>query len=278
MNLIKSPLNYVGGKFKLLPQILPLFPKNVDTFYDVFGGGGNVAINVNANKVVYNDLNLRVVQILEAFKKKSTTSLLYDIDILIDKYNLSKTNRDGFLALRDHYNKSDEKSPIELYALICYAFNYQIRFNGKGEYNMPFGKDRSSFNGALREKFVAFCDELHSKDIVFTNSDFREYADIEFNEGDFVYCDPPYYNSTACYNERDGWTENDELALYDFLRDLTAKNVRWALSNNLSTNDLLGKFTVENACQIHYLNADYGNCNYHKKDRAKAQEVLITNY
>ena len=34
---IKSPLNYVGGKYKLLPQILPLFPKNIDTFIDLFG-------------------------------------------------------------------------------------------------------------------------------------------------------------------------------------------------------------------------------------------------
>lgn len=38
-SLIKSPLNYVGGKYKLLPQILPLFPDRIRTFYDVFGGG-----------------------------------------------------------------------------------------------------------------------------------------------------------------------------------------------------------------------------------------------
>ena len=38
-DLIKSPLNYTGGKFKLLPQILPLFPDNIDTFVDLFAGG-----------------------------------------------------------------------------------------------------------------------------------------------------------------------------------------------------------------------------------------------
>ena len=59
---IKSPLNYVGGKHKLLPQILPLFPKNINTFIDLFGGGFNVGINVSAKEVVYNDLNLPVVQ------------------------------------------------------------------------------------------------------------------------------------------------------------------------------------------------------------------------
>ena len=48
--MIKSPMNYVGGKYKLLPQILPLFPKNIETFVDLFCGGFNVGINVEAKK------------------------------------------------------------------------------------------------------------------------------------------------------------------------------------------------------------------------------------
>lgn len=35
----KNPFNYTGSKYKLLPQILPLFPSNIDTFVDLFGGG-----------------------------------------------------------------------------------------------------------------------------------------------------------------------------------------------------------------------------------------------
>lgn len=53
--LIKSPLNYTGGKFKLLPQLLPLFPDNINTFIDLFCGGCNVGINVKANKIICND-------------------------------------------------------------------------------------------------------------------------------------------------------------------------------------------------------------------------------
>ena len=45
--MIQSPLNYTGGKFKLLPQILPLFPKNINTFVDLFCGGCNVGINID---------------------------------------------------------------------------------------------------------------------------------------------------------------------------------------------------------------------------------------
>ena len=60
---IKSPLNYTGGKHKLLPQILPLFPEEINTFVDLFTGGGNIAVNVNANKIIANDNDKHVVDI-----------------------------------------------------------------------------------------------------------------------------------------------------------------------------------------------------------------------
>lgn len=274
----KSPLNYVGGKFKLLPQIVPLFPEKINTFYDIFGGGANVSANVNANKIVYNDINLNVVNILDTFKKNDTIALLEQIDSYIEAYQLSKTNTEGFLKLREYYNHS-EKDPIVLYTLICHAFNYQIRFNNKGEYNMPFGKNRSSFNDALRKKFIDFTNRLHDINILFTHSDFEEFNGIQFNENDFVYCDPPYFNSTATYNEQNGWNEDDERHLYDFLNLLTNSNVRWALSNNMAVNSMLQGFCDNGNYKIYKLNLSYGNCNYHKKDKQSDDcEVLITNY
>ena len=45
--LIKSPLNYVGGKFKLLPQILPYIPDDINTFVDLFMGGCNLVLTAN---------------------------------------------------------------------------------------------------------------------------------------------------------------------------------------------------------------------------------------
>ncbi len=138
-NFVKSPLNYTGGKYKVLPQIIPLFPKT-STFIDLFGGGGNVAANAKADTIIYNDINNRVVQILEAFKKNTVGDMLSYIDILIDRYGLSKDNTEGFFKIRTDYNTSIEKDPIMLYTIICYAFNNQIRFNSKGEYNLPFGK------------------------------------------------------------------------------------------------------------------------------------------
>lgn len=52
---IQSPLNYIGGKYKLLPQLLPLFPRQIGTFVDLFCGGCNVGVNVRAERTIFND-------------------------------------------------------------------------------------------------------------------------------------------------------------------------------------------------------------------------------
>lgn len=50
--MIQSPLNYTGGKFKLLPQILPYFPEDINIFVDLFCGGCNVGVNIDANTMI----------------------------------------------------------------------------------------------------------------------------------------------------------------------------------------------------------------------------------
>ena len=50
---IKSPLNYIGGKYKLLPQLMRYFPTDINTFVDLFSGGFNVGINVKSNRTIY---------------------------------------------------------------------------------------------------------------------------------------------------------------------------------------------------------------------------------
>ena len=63
---IKSPLNYIGGKHKILNQIIPLFPNNIRCFVDLFAGGCNVGINVNAEKIIFND---NLIYLIDLYKK-----------------------------------------------------------------------------------------------------------------------------------------------------------------------------------------------------------------
>ena len=280
MEYVKSPLNYTGGKYKLLPQLLELFPKQVNTFVDLFAGGGNVSVNVKAEKVVFNDLMWQVPEMLQEFKKIGVEESLRKIDGYISSYDLSKENKEGYLALRELYNKG-KSDPLMLYTLICYSFNNQIRFNNKGAYNMPFGKDRSSFNPTLREKFITFVQRLQSMEIQFSSKDFRELDLDTLGENDFVYCDPPYLITVASYNENGGWGEQAERDLLAKLDTLNKAGVKFGLSNVFESKGKENIILKEWAkgYTVHYLDHTYSNCSYHKKDKqSKDIEVFITNY
>ena len=83
-NRIQSPLNYTGGKFRLLPQIQPLFPANIDVLVDLFCGGGNVGINTPAERIVLNDSDKNVMRIFRLFRQYPTEQILEIIDGIID--------------------------------------------------------------------------------------------------------------------------------------------------------------------------------------------------
>lgn len=279
--LIKSPLNYTGGKYKLLPQILPLLPDSINNFIDLFSGGCNVGINIKANKIICNDINKVVINLYREWSKVTSIEALTALQDTIKKYDLSKTNEEGFKKIRSDYNNGN-KSWDMFYAMVTNAFNYQIRFSKQGNYNMPFGRDRSSFNPTLEKNFIRFIEEINNKDIIFTSGDFTKLNISKLTRSDLVYCDPPYLVTCASYNEQDGWNEEKEKELLSLLDLLNEKQIKFALSNVLEnkgkSNEILKDWCKK--YNIHYLNNTYGNCNYHAKDKSKSStvEVLITNY
>ena len=83
---LKSPLNYIGGKYKLLLQILPLFPQEISSFVDLFSGGANVAINVSADRIVCNDINSKIIELFQTFQ-----SMELEEEILRELTGISKS-------------------------------------------------------------------------------------------------------------------------------------------------------------------------------------------
>jgi DNA adenine methylase Dam len=275
--LIKSVMNYTGGKYKLLPQILPLFPEKIDTFIDLFAGGLDVSINVEANKIISNDIMYPLINLYEEMQRLGYENTLNHINNRISQFQLSKTNKEGYLKLRELYNK--EKYPLDLYVLICYSFNNSIRFNSKMEFNIAFGENRSEFNEALRNRLPIFINKL--KTIRFYNKSFMDLKLDKLKQNDFLYADPPYLITIANYNENNGWNDVLENELYSKLDEVNSKGIKFALSNVLThkgkTNDILIEWSKK--YNIHHLNVNYSNCNYQTKDKTtKSDEVLITNY
>lgn len=277
--MTKSPLNYIGGKYKLLPQILPLFPANINTFVDLFAGGLDVSINVKAQNVICNDINHYVINLFEYFKEKNINELISQIKSVIDEYHLSKLNRDGYNSLRKEYNKTHH--PIHLFLLVCYGFNHQLRFNSRGEFNNPFGTNRSSYNSNIEHNLIQMHDII--KAFIFYKRNFKDFG-LEFmNPGDFLYADPPYLISCGSYNDGKrgfaGWNEEDDRLLFDKLDELDRRGINFALSNVVQHKGMTNNALIRWAdnYNIHYLNADYSNSNY-QAAVSETKEVLITNY
>lgn len=280
---IKSPLNYIGGKYRLLSQIIPLFPKHIDTFVDLFSGGANVGINVPAKKHIFNDMNTKVNEMFIFFASQDTERCIAAIKNNIEKYDLSKTNEEGFLKLREAYNA--QPNPLDLYTLVSYSYNYQLRFNNEMKFNNPFGRNRSSFSQNMENNLRAFNNKLQTLDYQFT-SDYFDNADLTFlDSNDFVYLDPPYLITTGNYNDGNrgfkNWGDEEERKLLKLLDYLNAKGVRYALSNVIShkgkENYLLKEYLNNTNTTVHQINSSYGNASYNTK-KETSKEVLVTNY
>lgn len=279
---IKSPINYSGGKYRLLKQIIPLFPNDINVFVDLFCGAGTVGINVNSNKTICNDYIYYLPELFNLWKNKSLEEINAYIDKTIKENNLSSSNKDAFLEFRKKYN--DSKNIEDLFILICYSFNYQMRFNNNHQYNSSFGYEASTMNDNIRNNINMFVNALHSKDIEFQCKDFREFDFSILGKNDLVYCDPPYLISGAVYQDGrrgfKGWNKQDDIDLYNILDELNKKGVRFALSNMLESKGLKNEYLIEwsKKYSVHNLSMNYNGGNYQRKINNKDLEVLITNY
>ena len=277
-NYVKSPINYTGSKFKQLPQIMPYFPDKISMMVDLFGGGFNVGVNCEADHIIYNDKLTLLVELMECFNNNSYEDIVSYVNNQIDKFQLEYLNKETYTHFRDYYN-SGKGNVLDFYILTCYSFNNQIRFNKKGGFNMPVGKNY--FSPKQKNNLKEFLEVLHKKNVSFINKDFRslDYDILDFDS--FVYCDPPYLVTTAPYNESSGWNREDEENLLSLLSELNDRGIKFALSNMLSQgdkdNDLLINWLIEKGFNCIAVQSKHPQ--YHKKSTNMEHEhVLIINY
>ena len=278
---IKSPINYAGGKYRLLSRIVPMFPDKINTFVDLFGGAFNVGINVKAEHIIYNDIINYLSELFEYWSNTDIEEINSYIDKTIIENNLSATNADTFLAFREKYNKT--KDIRDLFILVCYSFNYQMRFNNNHQYNSSFGKEASTMNDSIRNNLNRFVEKFHSGNYTFYNRKFDEFDFSDFDSNDFVYCDPPYSIGTGVYQDGkrgfNGWSKEDNKKLFAILDKLNEKDVKFAMSNVFENKGLRNEELIEwsKKYKVHHLRMNYNGANYQRKE-SKSDEVLITNY
>ena len=295
----RSPLFYVGDKYKLMKQILNLFPSDINNFYEPFTGGGTVFLNIQAQKYFLNDIDKHIINIHKFLisNAKNSYSFFTDVGKIICKYKLSHSykkdivpeslkkefkktyyarfNKDGYEKLKICVNNNKKNDPLILYVLLIYGFNRMLRFNGGGKFNLPVGN--VDFNKNVVTALDNYFHFTQDKKIKFTAQDFRKFFEkMEYAKDDFVYFDPPYIVTASEYNKL--WNEKSELYLLSLIDELNNKEVRFALSNvmhyNGNKNDVLIKWMKK--YNVHNIQSNY--ISYHNNGKKKIKEVLITNY
>lgn len=255
---MKPFLKYVGGKNDIIEQFIDHFPKNIDTYYEPFLGGGSVLFrlldmleskNIKINKIKVNDNNKILIETYNNIKNNLKQYIL-KLDEIIDNYiraqdiqyekrhkfiieeqNINDYIHRGksyvFYYYRHLYNETNDiflKSVLFLFLnKTCFRGLYRESKNG---FNVPFGnyKNPNFYNIENLEK-ISFL--LNKYNVQLVNMDYKDFL-VGISLYDFVYLDPPYYDTFTKYIEGD-FDKNDQIKLYNIINAFSCK---FLLSNS----------------------------------------------
>lgn len=288
-NLVRSPLNHIGNKFRILPELLDIIPSpevcNDYFFIDVFGGSFNVGINSGFKNIIFNEKDKELFNIINFFIKNEFKHIDNLIKEKVNKYSLItqkdyKKNNIGYKKLRDDYNHYN-RDIVSLIVLVFFSFNSEIRFNSKGQFNVPIGK--SGYSNYRRKNLELFSQLAKDRNIKLYNEDFEDFVLKIIKKLDpekiIFYFDPPYLVSQAPYNST--WSITDENRLISIFKILDDKGIKFVASNFLKNgnniNTVLKKFIEDRSINVKKINISYKNSNYHRKNK-EVEEIIFWNY
>lgn len=251
MRVIIPPIKSQGIKTKLIPWINTIIVRSgLDlpntNWIEPFFGTGVVGLNSPLGGLRYvGDSNPHIINFYNAVQLGNITSQNMREYLIHEGALLSAADDNGYAHYREVKNRFNaEHSSFDFIFLSRAGFNGMMRFNRKGEWNIPFCKKPNRFAQAYVTKIcnqiVAVQREISSHPWEFHNQSFIETIN-HANAGDLIYCDPPYYGRYVDYYN--GWTEDDEEALYNALANTPAHFIlsTWH-HNEYRANEMMDRF------------------------------------
>ncbi len=244
MKVITPPIKSQGIKTKLVPWINDLLPDKKGKWIEPFFGTGVVAFNMGFKNTLLNDTNPHIIRLYQEIQNGTITPQITKSYLEKEGEALKNAGDNGydhFRFIKDRFNKNPNS--LDFIFLSRAGFNGMMRFNKKGEWNIPFCKKPERFAQAYITKIVnqvAKVSHIIKPEWEFTNKQFSEIIPLA-NKGDIIYCDPPYFGRYVDYYN--GWTEGDEELLFNQLRETDAKFIlsTWH-HNDYRENEMISKF------------------------------------
>jgi DNA adenine methylase len=224
-------IKWVGGKTKLLPELLSRMPKTFGRYYEPFIGGAAMFFKLAPERAVIADVNPDLIALY--------TTLARDPNAVIKKLAQHRANHDEahYYATREKWNQNHlQWSHAERAATFIYlnktCFNGLWRVNRSGDFNVPIGR--------YTDPPICVPDALRAASTVLARAEIR-HADYQAaiedaKAGDFVYFDPPYdpINATSSFTSYTvgDFGPNDQKMLAATAKQLIDRGCKVMLSNN----------------------------------------------
>ena len=290
---IRSPFFYVGDKYKLMPQLKQLMPKNIEQYIEPFVGGGAVLFDIlnkyEVDEVYISDTNAELINTYRIIKEN-----IDELISLLMKYQSeylpldTEARKEYYIKKRECFNdlkvNGNEQTNIKKAALMIFlnktCFNGLYRVNKKGLFNVPIG----SYKNPLicdEDNLRAVSEKLQN--VIIVCGDYKK-AEEFIDEKTFVYFDPPYRPLTdtasfTAYTEN-LFNDNEQIELAKFVDAMHVRGAKIVVSNSDPKNSNTEDDFFDEIYNTHKIKrveaARMINCN--GEARGKITELLISNY
>lgn len=228
-------IKWAGGKAQLLEELKQELPEITGTYVEPFVGSGALFLELKPQKAIINDFNRELINLYTCIKANSPRlkKMLLDYEGIYNSLDTMDSKKSFYYEKRAEFNKRIVKGSLRIRDAALFIFlnkacyNGLYRVNRRGAFNVPSGQRKkvSLFN---EQEFARTKECLDNAEIML--GDF-EIACQGLRSGDFVYFDPPYFDTFDTY-QAGGFPEEDHRRLADLFRELTEKGVYCMLSNS----------------------------------------------
>ncbi len=272
----KPFVKWAGGKRQIIDKLLEYAPKEFNTYYEPFVGGGALLFELSPKNAIINDSNKELMNVYECIKDENKFVKMcrelnhYEANHSEEfYYEIRNKDRD-----KNKFNKIvDYKRAARTIYLNKSCFNGLYRVNSKNEFNVPFNK-KNKVNTYDSGNLGIIHSYLNFNNVKTLSVDFEESVN-DANKGDFIYFDPPYDSDTSTFNNytEDGFGKKEQERLAKVYKELSGRGCYVMLSNHNTKliNELYKDYN------IHVIEAKR-NINSNGSKRGKVEEVIITNY
>ena len=198
MKIYVPPIKLQGIKTKLVLDIKNLSNKiKFNRWVEPFMGSGVVAFNMDAKNFYLADSNPHLINFynnlkLNKISPKKIKEFLYSEGLKLEKFK-----DEYYYEVRERFNRN--KNSLDFLFLNRAGFNGMIRFNKKGNLNIPFCKNTNRFSKSYITKIYNqskyIYDFLKIKNVLFKKNNYLKTIE-NCKTKDLLYCDPPYLDTT----------------------------------------------------------------------------------